>query len=140
MNGFGGGSPDEAALYEMLSQRLGPEGLQQMIDAGLFSDRSQLTGQEMGQAQGMIDTPGAQGMRVGGTYVASSPLEHASVAMARVMGQQKMNQARQNQGDLITGKGKGMEALLRAMSRPGQAQQDPNAAPPWMPPGPYSTF
>lgn len=113
---------DEAALYEWLAnaEQQNPGALQQMIDAGLFGDRSALSAQQMGQAQGMIDTPSAQGMRVGGTYVASSPLEHAAIAMTRAMGHRQMQDARAQQEGLIGGKGQGMEALIRAMAGPNQ--------------------
>lgn len=136
---------DEAALFEFLSQAeaQNPGALQQMIDAGLFGDRSALAGQDMAQGQGMMQTPGAEGMRVGGTYVAANPLEHASVAMSRIMGAQKMQDARGKQDALVGQKGQGMEALIRAMSQRGQPnpmQQDPNAAAPWLPPMPYTTY
>lgn len=133
---------DEAALYEWLAQAeaQNPGALQQMIDAGLFGDRSALNAQKMGMAQQMMQTPGAEGMRVGGTYVAANPLEHLATAMQRRRGNEQMAGLQSSQDALITGKGKGMEALIRAMSQRKQAQaQDPNAAAPWMPPAPYST-
>jgi hypothetical protein len=60
--------------------------LQQMIDAGLVDDRADVLAQQIRRGQGLMSTPGAQGMNVGGTYKAASPLEHAASAMARIMG------------------------------------------------------
>jgi hypothetical protein len=115
---------DEQALSELLSH-LGPEGLQQMIDAGLFSDRSGLEAQKTAQGMGMMQTPGAQGQNVGGTYVASSPLEHLATALSRVQGGRMVQESQGRQADLIGGKGKGMEALLLAMARQAPIQPQP---------------
>jgi hypothetical protein len=117
---------DEQALADLLSQ-LGPEGIQQMIDAGLFSDRSGLEAQKTAQGVGLMQTPGAQGQNVGGTYVASSPLEHLATALSRVQGGRMVQESQGRQADLIGGKGKGMEAFLMALARqaPVQPQQTP---------------
>lgn len=114
---------DEAALYEWLAQaeQTNPGALQQMIDAGLFDDRMGVEGQTMAIGKGMWDAPTAQGMRVGGTYVASSPVEHLSNAMSKILGAKMMGDSQGRQGDLIGGKGRGMGALIQAMARPGQA-------------------
>jgi hypothetical protein len=98
-----------------------PEALQKMIDAGLFSDRSALAGQKMQQGQQMMGAPGAQGMNVGGTYVAASPLEHLSTAMTRGMGAQMMGGAQDQQAALVGQKGQGLEAFLRSLAGPGAA-------------------
>ena len=126
---------DESALYEWLAgaEAQNPGALQQMIDAGLFGDRAALAGQDMAQGAAMMNAPGAQGMRVGGTYVASSPLEHASVALERAMGASRMNDARQSQDQLVGQKGTGMEALIRAMAKRGQPAQTQMGIPPGLP-------
>jgi hypothetical protein len=143
--------PEQAALYEWLAQaeQTNPGALQQMIAAGLFDDRMGVEGQTMGIGKGMWDTPTAEGMRVGGTYQAASPIEHLSNAMRQVMGAKFMGDSQRNQRALIDQKGGGMEALIRAMAQ--KQQQSPpqgppqfgpgSAAPPWdpaamLPPGP----
>jgi hypothetical protein len=134
---------DEAALYEWLAQaeQTNPGALQKMIDAGLFSDRMGVEGQTMAMGKGMWDAPTAQGMRVGDTYVASSPLEHLSNAMSKIVGAKFMGDSQRNQRGLIDQKGGGMAALIQAMARQQQPQgpQGPpqfgpgSAAPPWDP-------
>jgi hypothetical protein len=115
---------DEAALAELLAT-LGPDGLQQMIDAGLFSDQMGLEGQQAGLAADLWKTPGAQGQAVGGTYVAANPLEHLATAMGRGLGAMKMQESQGRQADLIAGKGLGMDAFIKALA---QRQQ---TAPAW---------
>jgi hypothetical protein len=126
-NGPVGYDPEQGALWEWLAQaeQANPGALQQMIAAGLFDDRMGVEGQTMQIGKGMWDAPTAQGMHVGGTYVASSPLEHLSNAMSKVMGAKFMGDSQRNQRGLIEQKGGGMEALIRAM-----AQRQPQAPPP----------
>ncbi len=121
---------DEAALYEWLAQaeQTNPGALQQMIDAGLFDDRMGVEGQTMALGKGMWDTPSAEGMRVGGTYVAASPVEHLSTALSKVMGAKFMGDSQRNQRGLIDQKGGGMSALIRAMARP-QSQMPTSGGP-----------
>lgn len=71
-------------LYELL-QNADPETLQRMFDA-LNS------GEQMGLGHEMLQTPGAPGMRAGGTYVAASPLEHIATALSRIQGARMIDQ------------------------------------------------
>ena len=91
-------------MYEdMLSllDNADPETLNMMLQA--------LRGPEsMGMGQQMMGTPQPEGRNVGHTYVASSPLEHLSSAVQRVMGAGMMNQG-QNQ------RGAGIQAYINAL-------------------------
>jgi len=92
------------------------------------------------QGSAMQGTPSAMGQNVAGTYVASSPLEHLSVALQRVMGGQKQKGAEEAYRASITkqtaGRGKYGDALLRAFGRMPEESDlkpdpygDPMAAP-----------
>jgi hypothetical protein len=85
--------------------------LQQMIDAGLVDDRADVLAQQIRRGQGMMQTPGAQGMNVGGTYKAASPLEHAASAMARIMGGRMVKGAEQEYAKGIETKRAGRLAM-----------------------------
>jgi hypothetical protein len=134
---------DEAALYDWLAQaeQQNPGALQQMIDAGLFGDTSALNQEQIRLGEGMASIPTPQGQRVGGTYIAASPLEHLATAIQRGQGLRQINDAKTAQSAAIKTKGGGMEALIRAMAQqqPRQAQQGVpqygpgSAAPPWDP-------
>jgi hypothetical protein len=126
---------DEAQLYEWLAQAeaQNPGALQQMIAAGLMNDRMGVEGQTMAVGKGMWDAPMAEGQRVGSTYVASSPVEHFSNAMSRVMGGKMMGESQARQQDLINQKGGGMEALIRAMAKKMQTAPQPPPPQPFMP-------
>lgn len=99
--------------------------LQQMIDAGLAPQRMDLLAQQIKRAQGLMATPGAEGTRVGGTYVSASPLEHFAGAMARVMGGQQMKKAQGEQGSLIDQ----IRSARLAASQGMQPQEAPPVAP-----------
>lgn len=114
---------------------LSPDILQQMIDAGLVDDQASLLAQAMARGQGLMATPGAQGMNVGGTYRASSPLEHAATALARVMGGRQVRDAEAGLRGLVDQKRVGRMAFAQnpspvlgalsgdpAMGAAGQAQ------------------
>jgi hypothetical protein len=116
-----------------------PNVLQQMIDAGLVDDRAGVLAQQMKRAQGLMAAPGAQGMNVGGTYVAASPLEHLASAMSRIIGGQRAKGIEQQMGDLIGQKGAGRMAYANAGEAPApmapQGQVPPLLArPPEAPP------
>jgi hypothetical protein len=127
-------------LYDWLAQAAeqDPEALQKMIEVGLFDDRMNIEGQTLNIGKGMWDTPMAQGQNVGGTYVAASPFEHLSTAMAKGLGGYFIGGSQKNQQELINRKGKGMEALIRAMGngpRGRGGQQMPTQMPPQYGPG-----
>lgn len=74
--------------------------VEQLVAQGLIDPATveQLTGlatlpqeragalRQIRRGQDLYQTPGAEGMRVGGTYKAAHPLEHLSVALQRGMG------------------------------------------------------
>jgi hypothetical protein len=66
--------------------------LEQIGALGAVPDEQGLLMRQANQGQALMNTPSAAGQNVGGTYRASSPLEHLSVALQRVMG------AKQQQG------------------------------------------
>jgi hypothetical protein len=104
--------------------------LEQMINAGLAPDRAEVLAQQMKRAQGLMAAPGAQGMNVGGTYVAASPIEHLASAMSRIMGGRQANRIEQQMGDLIGQKGAGRMAWASAAEAPPPAM--PSQVPPML--------
>lgn len=136
------GAPDK---YAELLDILGPDGLQAMQDAGVLDLRLAQSNQQMGQGGKLIDmgaeqakTPGAKGMTVGphGVYIASSPLEHAAVAMSRIMGQKKMEEGRAQQDKATAAQTKAMADLIEGQKRlmygmklQGQPMLGPEEAP-----------
>jgi hypothetical protein len=116
--------PDMAALYEWMAQaeQENPGSLQKMLDAALYGDRMGVEGDTMKMGADLWNTPSAKGQNVGQTYVASSPLEHLSVALQRGLGASKLNQSQATQQGLINQKGTGLEALIKAMMQHGQPQ------------------
>jgi hypothetical protein len=126
---------DEAQLFEWLSQMeaQNPGALKQMIDAGLMGDRMGVEGQNVAMGKDMWDVPMAQGQRVGGTYVASSPVEHLSNAMSKVMGAKMMGDSQARQQALINQKGGGMDAFIRAMAQQRPPVQQPPQPSPFIP-------
>lgn len=87
--------------------------LQQMIDAGLVDDRAEILAQQIRRGQGMMQTPGAQGMQVGGTYRAASPLEHAATAMSRILGGRMVKGAEKDYEAGLATKRAGREAFAQ---------------------------
>jgi hypothetical protein len=60
--------------------------LQQLTQAGLYPQQIAQLQRQYQLAQGFMQPQEAQGRQVGGTYVASSPLEHLSNALRPVIG------------------------------------------------------
>jgi len=119
---------DEAALFDLM-QRIeagDPDALQAVMDLGIFSDKMGLEGQQSQMGAQMMQTPSAEGQRVGGTYVAANPLEHLSTAMSRILGAKQMGDSRTRMEDLIKRKGQGLTNYAR-----GMAQPPPPAQPAW---------
>jgi hypothetical protein len=108
--------------------------IQMLVQLGAIPEEQALLMRQMDQGAGMMQTPGAQGQNVGGTYVASNPLEHLSVALQRGMGAQKQRGAegayRDTLGKQTAGRSAYAEALKRLMEQQmtGQAQPMPG---PW---------
>lgn len=98
--------------------------LEAMAAMGALPDEQALLMQQMGQGQGLMNTPGAQGQNVGGTYVASSPLEHLGVLAQRGVGAYKQKGAEQGLRDTFA---KQTEGRL-AFGTQQQAQQEEEMA------------
>ena len=98
---------------------LTPEMLQQLIALGAIPEENATFQAQMAQGQGQMQTPGAEGMRVGGTYVAANPLEHLAVALQRGMGGRAVNQGREgiqaNLAKQTAGRGGYADALIKAL-------------------------
>lgn len=118
--------------YADLLQGMDPATIQSMVDAGLIPQQMGLQQHQADIGNQMFQTPSAEGRNVGHTYVASSPLEHLSVAVQRAMGASKMQDAMRQQQALLQQSGKtqgaGWQQIVEAMRR-RQAQQ-PQAAQP----------
>lgn len=95
---------DEQAMFLEYLKAAGidtPEKLQAFM---MTSQTPELLGMAQGDYQtglGLSQTPSAEGQRVGGTYVAASPLEHLATAIGRVQGGRQMQGARAQQNALI---------------------------------------
>lgn len=159
MPGMGGMSDQ---YFQELMNLLGEPGRQAMLDASTAEGRIDLAKQNLGTGQGlgkravdlgeaMAMTPGAKGMTVGphNVYVAASPFEHAAVAMARIMGQRKMEEGRgqiseaqkkanKEQAKAMADIAAGKQALLSGMNYQGMPMLGPEMPPAYdvpMPPG-----
>jgi hypothetical protein len=93
-----------------------PDLLQQIIDAGLSDDRMGMAGQKARTGAALFGTPGAQGMNVGGTYKAASPLEHLSTAMSRILGGKMQRDAHGEMEGLLGQKAAGRRAMGQAQA------------------------
>jgi hypothetical protein len=93
-----------------------PDLLQQIIDAGLVDDRMGMVGQKARVGASLFGTPGAQGMNVGGTYRAASPLEHASTLMSRIMGAKMQRDSHGEMEGLLGQKAAGRRAMGQAQA------------------------
>lgn len=91
---------DPDLLLEMLSD---PELQQALAEMSAYQDRQAGLGRQEGLGREMLGTPSAPGREVGRTYVASSPLEHFSVALQRGMGAKRLNDAQGQREALIQG-------------------------------------
>lgn len=85
--------------------------LEAMAAMGALPEEQALLMNQMGQGAGMMNTPGAQGQNVGGTYVASSPLEHLGVLAQRGVGAYKQGQAEQGYRDTLAKQTAGRQAF-----------------------------
>jgi hypothetical protein len=138
---FGGNDSETAALAEFIGslKQRDPAAFDNLIASGLFGEQMGMANQDWTQGGALMGTPSPEGMRVGGTYVASSPLEHLATAMARSRGAGQQADARRRQQEFMASLNRGKGDLLSEMARQRQAQQmpqDPNAAAPWIPPKP----
>jgi hypothetical protein len=97
-----------------------PERLRALLEAAVSGDQMALAQRQLGVGQDLFATPGAQGREVGRTYVASSPLEHLSVALRQGIGAKRMQDALTQQQTVIDQKKKGMNTLLEAIAGAGR--------------------
>ena len=118
MNGMGGGWVNPA---QPTGQQPTGEGdlISQLVALGAIPEEQALLMRQADQGAGMAMTPGPQGMNVAGTYVASSPLEHLSSALQRVMGSRMQDEAlgqyRDTLGKQTAGRGSYADALMKLM-------------------------
>lgn len=109
--------------------------IQQLVALGAIPEEQALLMRQMQQGEGMMGAPSAQGMRVGSTYVASSPMEHAAVALQRYLGQRQMAEAekgyRGTLGEQTSGRSAAAEALRKLMMQQQAPPMDPMGQGPW---------
>jgi hypothetical protein len=148
MNGMGGGGGFAAggggfvnpqAPQQDLEMSMSPELLALLQQIAGTPEEQEMLGQEAQIGLGMLNTPGAQGMNVGGTYVASNPVEHLSVALQRAMGAKQYRGAQDEMMGNIAKQGAARSATMADILQKmlgGGGQPDPFAqAPgPWAPP------
>jgi hypothetical protein len=89
--------------------------LQQLTQAGLYPQQIAQLQRQYQLAQGFMQPQEAQGRQVGGTYVASSPLEHLSNALRPVIGAYMQRQAMNREGELTGQLSSGRQAFARAL-------------------------
>lgn len=103
--------------------------IQALVELGAIPEEQALLMRQADQGLAMQGAPTPQGMSVGGTYVASSPLEHLSAALQRGLGAKKQQGAeeafRGTLGKQTQGRQGYADALMRLLR--GQ-QQEPQAA------------
>jgi hypothetical protein len=111
-------------LYQLLQyiEATNPGALDQMIQGGQAPEQMQLQAQQAKRGSSLADTQQPQGMHVGGTYMASSPLEHLAAALRQGKGLSMEKQAAQAQQQALQQQGAGRLAYLRGIA--GQGQQD----------------
>jgi hypothetical protein len=79
------------------------EQIQRLVEAmaqmSTIPDEQGLSMRELGMGTDLAQTPGAEGTKLGYTYVASSPLEHLAVALNRYRGIRDQQSAKQQMLD-----------------------------------------
>lgn len=103
---------DDEAKLQALLEMLAQVGTEPDAQALLMDQR------QAGMAQAA--TPSAQGMNVGGTYRASSPLEHMAVALQRAMGGRATKQAETGYGESLKRQQAARLAAMRGFQGLGQ--------------------
>jgi hypothetical protein len=89
--------------------------IQQLTQAGLYPQQIAQLQRQYQLAQGFMQPQEAQGRQVGGTYVASSPLEHLSNALRPVIGAYMQRSAMNRAGELTGQLSSGRQAFARAL-------------------------
>lgn len=101
----------DAADLEALEQ-LDPETRKLILSLGQAGTLKEILAQQFGQGAGMMQTPGAQGAHVGGTYTAAHPLEHLSVGLQRGLGGRMTKESLAKQGELADRDAAGRSAFM----------------------------
>jgi hypothetical protein len=110
-----------------------PALLSQLVELGSAPEKQGLLKQRMQYGHEEWQTPTPQGMRVGGTYIAASPLEHIASALQRGIGLAQQRGAMGGLEKSIAEQGAGRSAYANALERWFRQQQQ--AAEPQ---GPYA--
>lgn len=103
--------------FQMLMQMAGgdPEKARALVESGLFAEQMGQAGRDYRTGGAMFATPSAEGMRVGGTYKAASPVEHLANAMTRAIGLGQMRNARNAENKAMGGVTDFRLAAIKAM-------------------------
>ena len=88
--------------------------LDMMVALGAIPEEQALLMKQRQSAEALMGAPSAQGRNVGATYVASSPLEHLSVALQRGMGAQRTKRADEAMEGTFERQTQGRRAGLKA--------------------------
>jgi hypothetical protein len=102
-------TPEQAEAFMAQLEADAPH-LAEMAALGAIPEEQGLLQNQIGQGMQQQNIPGATGQNVGRTYVASSPLEHLSVALQRGMGGMKQREAEGQFRETLAQQTKGREA------------------------------
>jgi len=108
------GQEEEAAKSDALRKAL--------IALGVIPEEQALLMRQANQGQSMMDAPTPQGMRVGGTYVASSPLEHIAAVVQRAVGANKQKTAEEGYRESLAKQTAGRDASYQAQDQLASTQ------------------
>jgi hypothetical protein len=110
-------------LQELLAyiQATNPGALDQMMTGGVAPEQMGLQSEQAKRGAVLASTQTPQGLHVGGTYVASSPLEHLAAAIRQGQGLSLQKNASQAQQQALQQQKQGRLAYLQGIS--GQGQQ-----------------
>lgn len=106
-------------LFDLLAQA-DPHLAEQMIAARLAPERAKVLDPRLALAHANFSTPTPAGQHVGGTFVASSPLEHLAAALRQGIGARQVAGVQQQREGLIGQQGVGLQAYLNAARNLGR--------------------
>jgi len=92
-----------------------PELLQRLAAAGMTEEQLRMLAPQLHLGMGMLQPQEAQGRNVGGTYVASSPIEHLSNAFRQMVGAKLAGGALGSERDLLAKKQQAIQDWQQAM-------------------------
>lgn len=129
MNGGGVLMVDPNAPQQDPGLQMSPELLALLQQIAGTPEEQEMLGQMSQLGLGMFGTPNAQGMNVGGTYKAASPVEHLSVGLQRALGAKQytdaMDQMGQNNQKVAGARGSVMADILAQMMGGGGLKPSP---------------